>query len=85
MNQRTCPKVLSPFITYLDLESFGAAEWEIMHFDVRVVSITAALIFDKSKPDLSVHANIGFGCIGCAYNLLEGLRGAGISHRTRRP
>ena len=49
LSQYVITGLLCDCVTYLDLESFRAAKREVVHFDVRVVGIAAALVLDESE------------------------------------
>jgi hypothetical protein len=57
---------------------------------VSIISVTAALVLDKGKPgervrDVRREQAIYRLAFWGTYNRLEGVRGAGMSQRTRRP
>jgi len=70
--------------TYLNLQRFAATEREVVHVNVGVIGIASTLVFHKCETVLSVRLLI-VHYHKYTHSLLEGLRGAGMSHRTRRP
>jgi len=72
--------------SYLYLQKIIATDTLVMHLVVGIVSIATALVLDKCEAAcvVSIHDRPRLGQV-CTHSLLEAVRGAGISQRTRRP
>lgn len=56
-----------------------------MHLMIGIIGISAAFILDESEPGIRVRPQKLDSLAQPTYRRLEGVRGAGISQRTRRP
>ena len=70
---------------YLDLQEVVPPDSFIVHLMICIVSITATLIFHKGKSTPVLLAEYCFDVLERTYRRLAAVRGAGMSHRTRRP
>lgn len=71
--------------TYLNLQDIVTAEALVVHLIISIIRVATILILDKSEAARLVNTEAPQAGRRSTYSLLELERGAGISHRTRRP
>lgn len=70
----------------LNLQFLAAADAAVVHLMVSVIGVATALVLDKGETDAEVSSVLGrLTCQRSTHSLLEEVRGAGMSQRTRRP
>lgn len=70
----------------LNLQFLAAADAAVVHLMVSVIGVATALVLDKGKTDAEVSSVLGrLTRQKSTHSLLEEVRGAGMSQRTRRP
>lgn len=70
----------------LNLQFLAAADAAVVHLMVSVIGVATALVLDKGETDAEVSGVLGrLTCQRSTHSLLEEVRGAGMSQRTRRP
>lgn len=70
--------------SYLNLQHVVPTDTLVMHLVVGVIGIAAALVLDESETKQCQPLARDQKLVR-TYSLLEAERGAGMSHRTRRP